>query len=147
MTCLSSLTRKGVAVPLPNAQPAPRAVRIAGLLVALQGLAALAFAIAVLIRAFQVGQGATYLYGEAGFFVVMAAAILAVAGGLVLGRRAARTPAALLQVLLIIVAWYAIGPSNLFVEAVVTVVICVATLVLLFLAPSRRWAVEGSDRT
>jgi hypothetical protein len=122
-------------------------VRIAGVLVGVQGLATLAFAIAVLVRAFHVGQGATYLYGETGFFVVMAAAIFGVAGGLVLGQRVARTPATVLQVLLIIVAWYAIGPSHLVVEAVITVVICVATLVLLFLAPSRAWAVADSDRT
>jgi hypothetical protein len=123
-------------------------VRIAGLLVGLQGLATLAFAVAVLVRAFHVAVGSRmYIFGETGFFVVMAAAIFAVAGGLVLGRRAARTPAAVLQVLFIVVAWYAIGPSHLVVEAVITVVICVATLVLLFLAPSRAWAVAGSDRS
>lgn len=134
-------------MPLPNALPAPRAVRIAGGLVAIQGLAALAFAIAVLVRAFGVTTGAGALYGEAGYYAVLAAGVLAVAGGLVLGRRWSRTPAALLQVLLIAVAFYALGPSALFAEAVVTVVLCVATLILLFLAPSRAWAVADSDRT
>ena len=55
-------------MPLPTALPAPRAVRVVGIVVALEGLAALVFAIAVLIRAFGVGAGATYLFGEFGFF-------------------------------------------------------------------------------
>ncbi|HEY3751745.1 MAG TPA: hypothetical protein VGL80_21400 [Pseudonocardiaceae bacterium] len=132
-------------MPLPNAQPAPRAVRIAGVLVALQGLTALAFAIAVLVRAFNVATGAGNLFGEVGYFTVLAVAILAVAGGLLWGLRWARTPAALLQLLLIAVAWYAIGPSSFVGLAIVTVIVCAATLVLLFLAPSRAWAI--ADRT
>jgi hypothetical protein len=132
-------------VPLPSPDPAPRAVRIVGVLVAVQGLAGLAFAVAVLIRSFDVGQGAVYLYGEAGFFAVMAAGILALAGGLLLGRRWARTPSAVLQLLLIVVAWYAIGPSKLVVEAIITVAVCVLALVLLFTAPARAWAVDAVD--
>jgi hypothetical protein len=132
-------------VPLPNAQPAPRAVRIAGVLVAVQGLTALAFAIAVLVRALGVSSGAGNLYGEVAYYTVLALAILAVAGGLVLGLRWARTPAALLQLLLIAVAWYAIGPSDLVGLAIVTVIVCAVTLVLLFLAPSRAWAI--ADRS
>jgi hypothetical protein len=120
-------------------------VRLAGVLVAVQGLTALAFAIAVLVRAFGVSTGAGNLYGEVAYYTVLALGILAVAGGLLLGLRWARTPAALLQLLLIAVAWYAIGPSNFVGLAIVTVIVCAVTLVLLFLAPSRAWAVV--DRT
>ncbi|HEX5408067.1 MAG TPA: hypothetical protein VFX16_37870 [Pseudonocardiaceae bacterium] len=133
-------------MPLPNAQPAPRAVRIAGVLVAVQGLTALAFAIAVFVRALSVSTGAGNLFGEVGYYTVLALGILAVAGGLLLGLRWARTPATLLQLLLIAVAWYAIGPSNFVALAIITVFVCIATLVLLFLAPSRAWAVvDRSD--
>jgi hypothetical protein len=45
------------------------------------------------------------------------------------------------QVLLIIVAWYALGPTKLVVPAIITVAVCVATLVLLFTARARAWAV------
>ena len=128
-------------MPLPTALPAPRAVRVVGVVVALEGLAALVFAIAVLIRALGVGAGATYLYGEFGFFLVLTAGILAVAGGLLLGYRWSRTPAAVIQVLLIVVGCYALGPTQLVVPAVVTVVLGVAALVLLFTAPARAWAV------
>lgn len=126
---------------MPTLLPAPRPVRVAGVLVAVQGLAGLAFAVAVLVLAFGDTRNAGNLYGEAGFFGIMAAAIIAMAVGLILGHRWTRTPAAVLQLLLIIVAWYAIGPTKLVVPAIITVVVCVATLVLLFTARARAWAV------
>ena len=136
-------------MPLPTVLPAPRAVRVVGVIVALEGVVGLVFAVAVLIRAFQVNRsGAMYLFGEAGFFVVLAAGILAVAAGLASGYRWSRTPAALTQVLLILVAWYALGPTKLVVPAVITVVVCVAALILLFTAPARAWAVtDPNDRS
>jgi hypothetical protein len=127
---------------LPILSPAPRAVRVAGGVVVLQGLAALAFAVAVLVRAPSVAGQTQNLYGEAGFFGVMAVAILLLAANLVIGRPWTRTPTAVLQVLLIAVAWYAIGPSKLVVPAIVTVALCVLALVLLFTAPARAWAVQ-----
>ncbi|HVV19831.1 MAG TPA: hypothetical protein VHF06_10370 [Pseudonocardiaceae bacterium] len=132
-------------MPLPTVLPAPRAVRIAGVIVALEGLTGLVFAVAVLIRAFGVTTGAGNLYGEFGYYLVIAVAMLAVAGGLLLGYRWSRTPAAVVQVLLIAVAWYAIGPTKLVVPAIITVVLCVAALVLLFTAPSRAWAVRDPE--
>jgi hypothetical protein len=116
-------------------------VRIVGFLVAVQGLAALAFAVAVLVRALNVTNGVALL-GEAGFFGLLAAAVLGLAAGLVLGRRWTRTPATVLQLLLIAVAWYAIGPTALVVPAIITVAVCVAALVLLFTVPARAWAVD-----
>ncbi len=125
-------------------------MRLAGAVVALQGLAGVAFAVAVLISAFGApagrAQNAGNLYGEAGFFLVMALAVVAVAGGLLLGHRWSRTPAAVIQVLLVLVACYALGPSALVVPAIATAVLCVATLVLLFTAPARAWAVTDPSR-
>jgi len=117
-------------------------VRVAGLLVGVEGLAALAFTVAVVVRTFTVTGQRLPLVGEAGFFLIMAAAVLGVAAGMILGHRWTRTPSAVLQLLLIAVAWYAIGPSKLVVPAIITVAVCVATLVLLFTAPARAWAVE-----
>lgn len=128
-----------------NVRPAPRAVRIAGGLVAVQGLATLAFAIAVLVQTSGATKDAGDLYGEVGFFAVLALAVLAVAAGLVLGHRWTRTPAALLQILLIAVAWYAIN-STLSTLAIITIAVCVVTLVLLFLRPSRAWAVTDVEQ-
>ena len=132
----------GKAVSVPTLSPAPQAVRIVGILVGVQGLAGLAFAAAVLVRALSVTTNAGNLYGEAGFFGLLAAAILGLAAGLVIGRRWTRTPATVLQLLLIAVAWYAIGPTKLVVPAIITVAVCIAALVLLFTAPARAWAVD-----
>ena len=133
-----------MADPVSTQQHVPLAVRIAGGLVAVEALAGLAFTVAVVVRSFDV-QNPFALYGEAGFFLIMSGAVVALAVGLIVGRRWTRTPSAVLQVLLIAVAWYALGPTKLVVPAVITVVVCVATLVLLFTAPARAWAVE--DRT
>ena len=128
---------------MPTLSPTPRAVRIVGVLVAVQGLATLTFAVAVLVRALNVTNGGP-LFGEAGFFALLAAGVLAVAAGLILGRRWTRTPATVLQLLLIAVAWYAIGPTKLVVPAIITVAVCVAALVGLFTAPARAWAVDAT---
>lgn len=130
---------------MPTLQPAPVAVRAAGALVAVQGLAALAFTIALLVHTLGVsGQAAGNLYGEVGFFAVMAIGVLAVAVGLVLGQRWTRSPAALVQVLLVAVAWYAVH-SRFSTLAVIAIVVAVVTFVLLFTAPSRAWAVTDNS--
>lgn len=129
-------------VPTSVVHAAPRSVRAAGVLVALQGLTGLAYAVAVLVRAFGQTRGAGNVYGEAGYFGVLAFAVLAVAVGLLLGNRWARTPATVLQLLLLAVAWYAIGPSHQVVAGVAVALLCVATLVLLFTARARAWAVQ-----
>lgn len=133
-------------MPLPTVRPAPVAVRVCGALVAVQGLAALAFAIAVLVEALGKPAAADNLFGEAGFFAVLAIGVIAVGGGLVLGSRWARTPAALVQILLIAVAWYAIH-SQFVALSVATIVVCAVTLVLLFTAPARAWAVTDPDQS
>jgi hypothetical protein len=133
-------------VSLPALRPAPRAVRAAGVLVAVQGLAALVFAVAVLVEAVHRPSDGGNLYGEAGFFAVVAVAVLALAVGLVWGQRWTRTPAALVQILLIAVAWYAIG-SQFTGLAIATIAVCVVTVVLLFTAPARAWAVAETDHS
>lgn len=131
---------------LPTLHPAPRSVRIAGAVVAVQGLGGLAFAVSVLVRAHSAATGASNAYGQAGYYAVLAAAVLAVAAGLLLGRRWSRTPAAVLQLLLIAVAWYAIGPSGLAPIAIVVAAASVGTLVLLFTQPARVWAIGDQAR-
>ena len=71
-------------------------MRLAGVLVGLQGLLALGFAVALTVRALTVegtGLPVRDIVGEAGYFVVIGAALVAVGAGLVVGRRWARTPA------------------------------------------------------
>jgi hypothetical protein len=123
------------------ASDAPPSIRGAGVLVALQGLAGLAFAVALLVRA--MGGASTEgvnLFGEAGYFTVLGGAVLAVGVGLVLGRHWSRSPAVVVELLLLGVAWYAAGPSGRPEFGVPIGVMCAAVLVLLFSARSREWA-------
>ncbi|GAB3909398.1 membrane protein [Kibdelosporangium lantanae] len=123
------------------ARPAvPGTVRAAGALVSLEGLAGIAFAV-VLLVAGSSGPGRN-IYGEVGYFVVIFGAVLACGIGLLRGGRWARGPVTAVQILLLGVAWYAIGPSSQPLLGAPVAVLVVVVLVLLFRAPSRAWA-EG----
>ena len=123
-------------------EAAPGTVRVAGVLVCLPGLAGLAFAVALVIRAAgRTGKDAGSVYAEAGYFAIIAVAVLAVAIGLITGHSWARTPATVVEILLLGVAWYTAGPSGQVIPGVVLAVLCVVTLVLLFNAKARAWAI------
>lgn len=123
------------------ASDAPVTIRGAGALVALQGLVGIAFAVALLIRA--LGGASTEgnnVYGEAGYFVVIGAAVVACGVGLLLGKHWARSPATVVELLLLGVSWYAIGPSGRPVVGIPIALLCVAVLYLLFTGKSRIWS-------
>jgi hypothetical protein len=68
------------------------------------------------------------------------AILLAVGVNLVRGRRGARAPAVVAQLLLLGVCWYAAGPSSQPAYGVPAAAFCVAVLVLLFWPSALRWA-------
>ncbi|MBP2322898.1 peptidoglycan/LPS O-acetylase OafA/YrhL [Kibdelosporangium banguiense] len=116
----------------------PGTVKAAGVLVGLEGLAGIAFAVILLIGGSS--RPGMNIYGEAGYFIVIFGGVLACGIGLLLGKRWARGPATAIQILLLGVSWYAIGPSSQPLFGVPIAVLCVSALVLLFRAPSRLWA-------
>lgn len=113
----------------------------AGLLVSLQGATGIAFTILLLVTALggASSQG-NNVYGEAAYFAVLAGGVLACGIGLVLGRHWARGPAIVLQLLLLGVSWYVIGPSGQPLYGIPIAVVCACVLVLLFLPQSVDWA-------
>ena len=126
---------------------APGAVRAAGAIVGVQGLAGVGFAIAVLVRAF--GGGSTpgsNLFGEAAYFTVLGAGVVACGIGLILGKRWARGPVVVIEILLIGVAWYALGPSGRPELGIPVGALSVLVLVLLFVGPSRNWSLGLEDK-
>jgi len=120
-------------------------VRAAGALVGLEALAAAAFAVVLALRATatQLGMGA--VVGEAVFFLLVAVALGAVAAGLVTGRRWARTPAIVTQLLLLPVVYSLIGPSRQLVLGLVAGVVVAAAFMLLISERSRAWSM-GDER-
>jgi hypothetical protein len=129
------------------ASDAPPTIRGAGILVGLQGLAGVAFAVALLVSA--IGGASTTgnnIYGEAGYFAVIGGAVVGVGVALFLGRHWARSPAVVVELLLLGVAWYAAGPSGRPAIGVPVGVLCVVVLYLLFTTKSREWSLGLDDK-
>jgi hypothetical protein len=119
--------------------PAP--VRAAGVLVGLQALAALVFTVALAMRAGSAQLGVGPVLGEAGFFLLVATTLGFVAFGLVSGRRWARTPAIVTQLLLLPVVYSLIGPSRQVLIGLVAGAVVFAAFMLLINERSRMWSI------
>jgi len=119
---------------------APTTVRGAGLLVVLQGLVGVVFAVALLVRAFSGAETIGNLYGEAAYFAVLGGAVLGCGVALFLGKRGVRGPITVIEILLLGVAWYAIGPSDRPEYGIPVAAVSVLVLYLLFNVKARVWA-------
>lgn len=124
----------------------PRQVRIAGVLVAVQALVAIGFAVVIGVQAAELSLPASAVLGETAYFVVIGLALLGVGIGLVMGRRGARTPAIVTQLLLLPVVYSLIGPSQQLVLGIVTGGYVVATFLLLISEPSKLWSMGLEDQ-
>ena len=121
----------------------PTTVRAAGALVGLQALAAAVFTGALVVRAGSTPAGVGPVLGEAGFFLLVAVALGAVATGLLTGRLWARTPALVTQLLLLPVV-YSLLSSRQALAGVVCGVWVFAAFMLLLNERSRLWSMGVS---
>lgn len=124
-------------------QPAPRDIRVAGALTALPGLAAVTFAIVLVVSAVTESTttpGGNSVLGEAAYYAILGAGVTACGVGLLLGHTWARSPALVLALIVAALGWYMAGPSGRPLFGVPIIVIGLAVLVLLFRAPAREWA-------
>ena len=119
---------------------APRSVRVAGGLVGLQGAVGVAVAIGLLVAMVRGSTGPVSVLATAAWLAGFGVILLAVGTNLVRGRRGARTPAIVAQLLLLGVCWYAAGPSSQPVYGVSAAAFCVVVLALLFCPTALRWA-------
>ncbi len=126
--------------PTPDRGAPPAPVRAAGVLVGLQALAAGAFTVALLVRAGTASAHLGLVLGEAVFFLLVTVALGAVAAGLLTGRRWARTPALVTQLLLLPVVYSLIGPSRQVVPGLVAGAVVFAAFMLLLNERSRLWS-------
>ncbi len=127
----------------------PRTIRIAGVLVTVQAIVGLIFVAALVIRGAApdlggIGTlGRSETYGEAGYFGLVVVAVLAVGIGLWRGKHWARTPALLMQLLLLGNAFYAAIPSQRPLIGLVIAVPAAAVLWFLFNREGRVWSLYG----
>ena len=129
-----------------HASAVPRTLKGAGLIVGLQGVASLGFAVALLVRA--LGGNTTSggnLVGQAVYFVILGAGVLLCGAGLVQGKLWARSPSTVAEILLLGVAWYAIGPSKRPELGIPVAALCVLALFLLYTARSRAWWARAEE--
>ena len=116
----------------------PPQIRTSGVLVGLQGVAAVIFAILVGLQDSTLPLGS--VLGEVGYFAVIGIALVFIGAALFTGRRGARTPAIVTQLLLLPVVYSLIGPSRQVVLGIVAGLYVVATFLLLISERSREWA-------
>lgn len=121
--------------------PAPENVRVAGALVAVQGTAAAVVAVVLGVRA--VGADPARLYyglAESGIFLLLGVAVAGIGYGLVRGVHGCRTPAIVMQLLLLPVVYSLLGPSRQLVWGIVCGLVVLLTFLLLISEQSRRWS-------
>ena len=121
----------------------PGQVRLAGALVCAQGLLGLGFAVALVVRAAGGAQRPGEVLGEAGYFLLLSTAIIVVGAGLLGGRRWARSPAIVVQLLLLGVAWYTAVPSGRPEFGVPVALVCLVVGGLLLGQRARSWSETG----
>jgi hypothetical protein len=138
-------TRPGSANSDTRGSRPPSAVRAAAALVGLQGLVGAGFAGYLVLNSGAGAQGMAAILGEGGIFLLLGVALLAVAGGLFRGRFWARTPAIVVQLLLLPVAYSLLVPSSQILVGAITAVVVLATLLLLLSPPARTWALDLDD--
>ena len=124
-----------------NPVPAPSVVRVAGLLVAVQGVAALVVAAALVVRGIAgADQRVVNGLGTALWFVLVGGVVLAAGRALVIGKRWGRGLGVFTQLLLAPVAWYLAVGSHRPAFGIPLGVLAAAVLVLLFSPAAVRWA-------
>jgi hypothetical protein len=122
-------------------------VRGAGLIVALQGAAALVVATILVVRGLGgAEQRGVNGLGTAVWFVLVGGAVLAAGRALVVGKRWGRGLAVFTQLLLLPVAWYLAVGSQRPAFGIPVAAVAVGTLILLFSPAAVRWAAGGDQR-
>lgn len=122
-----------------GAVPPPQ-VRWAGALVGVEALLGLGFTIALVVRAFSSDLPWLAVVGQASFFALAGVALVAVAAGLITGRRWARSPAIVTQLLLLPVVYSLLGPSRQPILGIVTGALVISCFMLLISERSRTWS-------
>jgi peptidoglycan/LPS O-acetylase OafA/YrhL len=127
--------------------PPPPAVRGAGFVVAVQGLAALVMAVVLVVRAIAgADQRVVNGVGTALWFLVIGGVVLAAGRALVVGGRWGRGLAVFTQLLLLPVAWYLAVGSHQWVLGIPVAIVALTVLILLFSPTALRWAADGDQR-
>ncbi|MGO9695773.1 MAG: hypothetical protein ACLPYO_18895 [Mycobacterium sp.] len=127
-------------------RPAPATVRGAGLIVAVQGLAALMVAVVLVVRGIAgADQRVANGLGTAVWFILVGGVVLAAGRALVIGKRWGRGLGVVTQLFLLPVAWYLAVGSHQPALGIPAGIVAMTVLILLFSPPALRWAAGGDQ--
>ncbi len=119
--------------------PPPGTVRVAAILVAAQGLGLLILAGMTLFSGLAHGANRVQLGAQVGYFVILGAALGLVAAGLLCGRRWGRSPALVVQVVVIAVGMWMAFPSARLGQGLAVIGVGALTLGLLVSPRANHW--------
>ncbi|MGA5463896.1 hypothetical protein [Mycobacterium sp. NPDC050041] len=127
--------------------PAPSTVRMAAVLVLLQGAAGLAAAVFYVVSGLS-GEREPGLnfYGTAGWFAIIGGAVAAAGWALWTGRRWGRGVAVFAQLLLLGVSWYVGVGSHQWAYGIPLALTALVVLVLLFSPATLQWLAAPDDQ-
>lgn len=122
--------------------PAPTTVRLASVLVTLEGAAGLVAAVVYLVRGLSgAREPGLNFFGTAAWFVIVGGGVAAAGAALWTGRRWGRGIAVFAQLILLPVAWYVAIGSEQWAYGVPLGLVALAALVLLFSPATLQWLV------
>lgn len=98
--------------PPPVTIPPPPPVKVAGLIVALEGAALLALAVGTVISGSSTAAPMSRVIAQTAYYVVLALCLAAVASALIKGRRWGRSPALVVQIVTTAIGFWMAVPSG-----------------------------------
>ncbi|MEO7126846.1 MAG: hypothetical protein ABI382_03315 [Nakamurella sp.] len=125
--------------PAPAVIPPPGTVRVAAILVALQGLGLVMLAGLTLVSGLDNHASGAQLGAQVGYFAILGAALVFVASGLLRGRRWGRTPALVAQVVAIAVGMWMAFPSARLAQGLALIGFAALTFGLLVSPRANHW--------
>jgi hypothetical protein len=135
------------AVAVPSSPAAPSAVRGAGWIVVLQGVAALVVAAVLVARGLAgADQRVVNGLGTAVWFAVVGGGVFAAGYALAAGKRWGRGLGVFTQLLLLPIAWYLAVGSHQPAFGIPLGIVALTVLILLFSPAAVRWAAGGDQR-
>ncbi len=125
--------------PPPISIPPPGPVRVAAVLVLVEALGVVALAVLNLVSGLAEALAVGRTLAQAAYYLVIAAALALCASGLLRGRRWARTPSLVAQIVVFAIGVWLIAPSGQLVWGPLLVLAGGAGAVLLLSRPANAW--------
>lgn len=117
----------------------PRPVLAAAVLVALEGLGLVVFAIVTIISGAAGNAAIGEMLAQAGYFVVLAVLLAAVGAAMLRGRRWGRTPAIVIQIIAVAIGFWLAVPSGQWPWGVALMLVAIVIGCLLLSPPANEW--------